>query len=87
MATSFENVCDQAEHEVQRCGKDRSRLLRYLDSRQRRALTLFETSREITGRDAAALFGCKSPNAALACQRWVEQGFFETTDPARKSRS
>jgi hypothetical protein len=24
--------------------------------------------------------------AALLCRRWVEEGFLETTDPARKSR-
>jgi len=51
MATSFENVRNQAVHEAERGGKDRFKLLRNLDSRQRRALTLFETSREITGRD------------------------------------
>jgi hypothetical protein len=59
---------------------------RNLDSRQRRGLTLFETSREITARDVAALFGYRPRNAALLCQRWVEQGFLEITDPAKKSR-
>jgi hypothetical protein len=49
-------------------------------------LTLFVTSREITARDVDALFGYKPRNAALLCQRWVEQGFLETTDPAKKSR-
>jgi hypothetical protein len=86
MATSFENVRNRAVREAERGGKDRSKLLRNLDSRQRRALTLFGTSREIAGRDVAALFGYKPRNAALLCQRWVEQGFLETTDPAKKSR-
>jgi hypothetical protein len=79
-------VRTQAVREAERGGKDRSRLLRNLDSRQRRALTLFTMSREITGRDVAALFGFKSRNAALLCRHWVEQGFLETTDPAKKSR-
>ncbi len=86
MAASFEKVRTQAVREAERGGKDRSKLLRNLDSRQRRALTLFETSIEITGRDVAGLFGYKPRNAALLCRRWVEQGFLETTDPAKKSR-
>jgi Fic family protein len=86
MAASFEKVRSQAVREAERGGKDRSKLLRNLDSRQRRALTLFETSIEITGRDVAGLFGYKPRNAALLCRRWVEQGFLETTDPAKKSR-
>jgi len=86
MATSFENVRNQAVREAEKGGKDRSKLLRNLDSRQRRGLTLFETSREITARDVAALFGYRPRNAALLCRRWVEQGFLEVTDPAKKSR-
>jgi Fic family protein len=86
MASSFENVRNQAVREAHKGGKDRSKLLRNLDSRQRRALTLFEASREITAREVAALFGFKPRNAALLCQRWVEQGFLETADPAKKSR-
>ena len=53
MANSFENVRDQAVREAEKGGNDRSWLLRNLNSRQRRALTLFETSREITARDVA----------------------------------
>jgi hypothetical protein len=34
----------------------------------------------------AALLGYKPRYTALLCQRWVEQGFLETTDPAKKSR-
>ncbi len=86
MATSFEKVRDQAQREAARGGKDQSKLLRSLDSKQRRALTLFQKSREITARDVADLFGYKPRTAALLCQRWVENGYLETTDPAKKSR-
>jgi Fic family protein len=86
MASSFESVRNQAVREAEKGGKDRSKLLRNLDSKQRRALTLFETSREITARDVAALFGYKPRNSALLCRRWVEQGFLEITDPAKRSR-
>jgi Fic family protein len=86
MATSFEKVRDQALHEAERGGKDQFRLLRNLDSKQRRALTLFQKSQEIAAKDVADLFGYKSRTAALLCQRWVQKGFLVTTDPAKKSR-
>jgi Fic family protein len=86
MATSFERVRDQARREAEKGGKDRSRLMRNLDSKQRRALTLFQKSREIAAKDVAALFGYQPRTASLLCQRWVEKGFLETTDPAKKSR-
>jgi Fic family protein len=86
MATSFEKVHDQALREAERGGKDQSRVLRNLDSKQRRALTLFQTSREIAAKDVADLFGYRPRTAALLCQRWVKTGFLETTNPAKKSR-
>ena len=86
MATSFERIRDQALREAEKGGKDQSKLLRNLDSKQRRALMLFQKSREIAARDVADLFGYKPRTAALLCQRWVEKGFLETTDPAKKSR-
>lgn len=86
MAISFEKVRNQAQREAEKGGKDQSKLLRNLDAKQRRALTLFQKSREIAARDVAGLFGYKPRTAALLCQRWVEKGFLETTDPAKKSR-
>jgi len=86
LATSFEKVRDQALREAEKGGKDQSKLQRNLDSKQRRALTLFQKSREIAAKDVADLFGYKPRTAALLCQRWVEKGFLETTDPAKKSR-
>ena len=85
-ATSFERVRDQALREAEKGRKDQSRLLRDLDSKQRRALNLFQSSREITAKDIASLFGYKPRTAALLCQRWVQKGFLEITDPAKKSR-
>jgi len=86
MADSFEKVRNQAESESVRGGKDQTRVLRNLDARQRKALALFRRSRDITAKEIGALFGFKPRTAALLCQRWVEDGFLETTDPARKSR-
>ena len=86
MASAFEKVRDQASREAERGGKDQSKLLRDLDSKQRSALALFRKSREIAAKDVASVFGHKPRTAALLCQRWVEKGFLETTDPANKSR-
>ncbi len=87
MATSFEKVRDQVLREAERGGQDQSKLLRNLDSKQRRALELFQESREIAAKDnIAGLFGYRPRTAALLCQRWVAKGFLATTDPAKKSR-
>lgn len=86
MATSFEKVRDQALREAERGRKDQSKLLRNLDAKQRRALTLFQQSRVITSKDIAELFGYRPRTATLLCQRWVEGGFLAIIDPARKSR-
>lgn len=86
MATSFEKVRDQARREAERGGKDQSKVLRNLDAKQRRALALFQKSREITAKDVAELFGYQPRTSTLLCQRWVEVGFMEMTDPAKKSR-
>jgi Fic family protein len=86
MVTSFEKVRDQAVREAERGGRDQSKLLRNLDPKQRRALTLFQKAREITAKDVAELFGYRPRTAALLCQRWVEQSFLKTTDAAKKSR-
>ena len=86
MATSFEKVRDQALVEARKGGKHQYNLLRNLDAKQRQALTLFQKSRVITAREVGELFGYKPRTAALLCQRWVANGFLETTDPAKKSR-
>src|SRR5258708_27718996 len=65
MAASSEKVRDQALREAEKGGKDQSKLLRDLDAKQRRALTLFQKSREITPRDVPTLFGYKPPTSPL----------------------
>jgi Fic family protein len=86
MAEAFEKVRDQALREAERGRKDKSKLLRDLDAKQRRALTLFQQSRVITAKDVAKLFGYRPRTATLLCQRWVENGFLWIIDPAKKSR-
>jgi Fic family protein len=85
-AYSFEKVRDESLAESRRGGSDQSKQLRDLDARQRKALALFEKSREITAKEIGALFGYKPRMAAILCQKWVEDGFLRITDPARKTR-
>lgn len=86
MAFSFEKVRDQARAEADKGGTDHSKILRTLDAKQRKALILFEHSREITAKDIAQLFSYQPRSAAWLCQRWVEDGFLIVTDASRKSR-
>jgi Fic family protein len=87
MAHAFEKVRDQAMAEEGKGRQDQSKALRDLDARQRKALTLFEQSRIVTAKDIGALFGFKPRSASAFCQRWVQDGFLEIVDPARKSRA
>lgn len=86
MASSFEKVQAQARREADTGTPDRSQVLRKLDAKQRKALTLFEMAHNVTAKDIAALFGFQQRNAAALCQRWVEEGFLVVANPAKKTR-
>ena len=86
MATSFEKIQAQARREDETGAADHSLVLRRLDAKQRKALTLFETAHNVTAKDIAALFGFQQRNAAALCQRWVEEGFLVVANPAKKTR-
>jgi hypothetical protein len=86
MARSFEKVQAQAKREASTGAADRSQLLRNLDSKQKKALALFEGSREITAGEIAGLFGFRQRSAAALCQRWVLAGFLVVADPSKRAR-
>lgn len=86
MASSFEKVQAQAQREAATGGGDQSRLLRDLDAKQRKAISLFAESREISSREIAALFGVKQRAASALCQYWVEEGFFVVANASNKAR-
>lgn len=86
MAVSFQKVEAQARAEASRGGEDQTSALRKLDARQRRALTLFEQSEEITGSEIGELFGLKPRAASTLLQNWVEDGFMIVSRPSKKSR-
>jgi predicted HTH transcriptional regulator len=86
MTTSFEKVHAQAKREAESGAVDRSKLLRTLDAKQRKVLTLFKESREVSAKEIAKLFGFQQRPAAALCQRWVTEGFLVVADPSKKAR-
>ena len=82
----FEKVQAQAQREAATGGGDRSRLLRDLDAKQRKAIALFAESREISSREIAALFGVKQRAASALCQHWAEEGFLVVANASNKAR-
>jgi Fic family protein len=86
MAESFETVKMRAEEAAGSGAQDSSHLLRRLDPRQRRALTLFKDSDSLTSRDVEKLFAVSQRTARNLLNGWVAGGFLVVTDPAKKSR-
>lgn len=86
MAVSFEKVQAQAKKESLTGATDRTQLMRSLDAKQRKVLTLFEQSREVTAKEIAELFGYLQRPAASLCQRWVADGFLVVANPSKKAR-
>jgi Fic family protein len=85
-ASSFEKVQTHAQQEAAKGGSDQSRLLRDLDAKQRKAISLFAESKEVTAREIAALFGVRQRAAAALCQRWAEAGFLVVANASNKAR-
>lgn len=86
MAESFENVKKHAIEAARSGAEDTSPQLRKLDPRQRKALDLFRSSNMITSRDIEQLFTLSQRSARGILLQWVESGFLDIADPAKKSR-
>ncbi|MBI4404011.1 MAG: Fic family protein [Deltaproteobacteria bacterium] len=86
MAESFEAVQRRAQEVSSKGKQDQSSVLRQLDPRQRKALSLFESSDEITAAQVGELFGFQPRTARDLCQKWVKNGFLIVTNPSKKSR-
>lgn len=86
MAHSFENVLLRMREASERGSSDQSHLLRKLDPRQRKALSLFQEFELITAKQIGELFGFKPRTSAQLCKDWVESGFLEIVDISNKGR-
>ena len=69
---------------VVRGGTNHTRVVRELDAKRHKALTLFEHAHEITAQDIAELFGYPPRSSTWLCQRWMEMGFLVVADAAIK---
>lgn len=85
-AIAFENVLKYMHHASEHGEKDYSDIIRQLDPKQRKVLTLFQKSETITSSQISTLLGFKPSTSSLLCKKWVEEGFLEIADASKKGR-
>ena len=86
MAEALERVKEKAKEVSKQEPFDKSQLLRKLDPRQRKALSIFEKSEILYANDIAKLFKIKSRTATQICQKWVNEEFLVISDFSKKAR-
>ena len=87
MAESFTAVRNQAVQAARRTVPDQSALLRQIDPRERRLLTLFRTQGTATAAEIATHLALTPRTVVGLCRGWVASGFLVIQNPARKNRS
>ena len=87
MAEAFSRVRNQALQAAKRGSRDKSALLRALDPRERRLLTLFVRQGTASASEIAAHLGLSTRTVVSLCRGWVSAGFLALHDPSRKNRS
>lgn len=85
-AEAFENVLKKTGEAKHSGEEDKTKLLKKLDARQRKAISLFHYSDWITSSDIAKLFKIKPRTARDLCLKWCDDGFISCSAPARKNR-
>jgi predicted HTH transcriptional regulator len=86
MAIAFENVLKRMAKAELQGSVDQDPILRQLDPRQRKALSLFQQFEVVTSKQIGELFGFKPRTSAQICKDWVESGFLEMVDPSNRGR-
>jgi Fic family protein len=86
MAISFEAVLKRMSVSETQGLSDQSHLIRKLDPKQRKVLSLLQEFDVITAKQIGSLFGFKARTSAQLCKDWVENGFLEIVDSSNKSR-
>ena len=86
MAVALENVLSRMTETDAKGLPDQSALLRKLDPRQRKALSLFQEFETVTSKQISGLFGFKPRTSTQICKGWVEKGFLEVVDSSNKGR-
>ncbi|MFA6434895.1 MAG: Fic family protein [Elusimicrobiales bacterium] len=86
MVDAFEKVQAQARAAADNGEGDASWILRQLDPRQRKALTIFARQELMTSTDLAKLFNFAPRTARALLGQWVKNGFLAVADPSKKAR-
>jgi Fic family protein len=86
MAIAFENVLKRMSEASSQGLPDRSLLLRKLEPRQRKVLSLFQEFEVVTSKQIGELFGFRPRTSAQICKDWVESGFLEIVDSSNRGR-
>lgn len=86
MATACNNLLKHLQAEQTTGSADQISLMRTLDPKQRKALTLFQKYAVITSNQIAKLFEFKPRTASKLCNDWVKEEFLEVVDQSKKGR-
>ncbi|MGH2582452.1 MAG: Fic family protein [Anaerolineales bacterium] len=87
MAVIFENVIAETQKRTApKSEENEQKLLRILDQRARRVLSLFARQELIRSVQVAQLLGLSERQARALLSDWVAQGWIEAADPSRKAR-
>lgn len=86
MAVAFENVLKRMTEAESQGSADQSTLIKKLDPRQRKVLSLFQEFEVVTSKQIGELFGFKPRTSAQICKDWVESGFLEIVDSSNRGR-
>lgn len=86
MADSFNNIRVKASESSKQGNIDHSHLLRELDQRQKKVLSLFSKNKYVTTLEVSELLGIHKRTALNLCKKWYEDGFIIQHGQAYKSR-
>lgn len=86
LAQSFEKVVNQAKVQKFSGKTDQSKLLRKLDSRQRKVFDLFKDYKTVTSSQIGKHLGIHPRTSRKICQQWVRDKFIVVVDPSFKGR-
>ncbi|MGE0009366.1 MAG: Fic family protein [Candidatus Babeliales bacterium] len=86
MADAFDRVELRARQAAQAGAQDQTGILRELSKAQRQVLALFQEHALLTSNQIAQRFGIADRTARNWCTKWVQEGFLEVAQPARKGR-
>ena len=87
MAISFTNIVASSKENSSPSLQDHSKALRELSAKQRMALDLFVTQKEITNTELALHIGISKRSAAALLKKWLENEFLIIGNPSNKARS